>query len=371
MSEINNENKRLKSKERLQKNIDSEKTYSGLKDSSKLKQLEGIESRSSQSSVQPAVELRSNLKLNTVTPSNLKGSVLGELSPLSILNKFSKLSNIANTVGVISATQSKALIGSTKVNALGLTENQSKGVNQMMNVIGVDSKKKDTIETKFITKLMQKGKKEKAEIILVKALKKVEQELLKKDLLNVNIKDMQGNLKNQNKQTVEKKESALNVKSAKSMNTHLGESSEGVRLNAVEIRSNQKLNSLSQKEVSSNLKSSKVDKQSIKRNVKETYLSKILEKIIENAKPLIRLKKIRIAGATHQKPVALTKKQAETDAIKRIITNAKARSEKSATLKLAKEFEEIYLNTVSNKTLTEVRELHKLAEANKANITLK
>lgn len=156
-----------------------------------------------------------------------------------------------------------------------------------------------TIPSKFVTKLMCMGHKEQAEQLLLKALKKVEQELKKKVLLS---------------STVEKR--------------------------------------LSQSSL-------------------ELHLVKILDQIIVNAKPLIRLKKVRIAGATHQKPIALTQKQAETDAIKRIITNANARSEKSAVLKLAKEFEEIYLNLVSNKTLTEVRDLHKLAELNKANVTLK
>jgi len=103
----------------------------------------------------------------------------------------------------------------------------------------------------------------------------------------------------------------------------------------------------------------------------EDSLLGLLAQIIQKAKPLVRLKKVRVAGITHQKPVPLTRKQAETEAIKRILVNAKTRSEKSASVRLAKEFEEIYTLNLSNKTLTEIRDLHKAADANKANLSLK
>jgi ribosomal protein S7 len=193
----------------------------------------------------------------------------------------------------------------------------------------------------FITKLMRKGKKEKAEKLLIKALKRVEQEVTAKAM---------------------KVESAsLSSGPAKSLQ---GNQSKQGNKSKVKFE-------LKPKEVIPVLALGGGESKVASSSLQVSVLSKVLEKIIENAKPLIRLKKVRIAGATHQKPVALTQKQAETDAIKRIIINANLRSEKSAALKLAKEFEEIYLNIMSNKTLTEVRELHKLAEANKANLTLK
>lgn len=217
---------------------------------------------------------------------------------------------------------------------------------------------KESLETKFITKFMRRGKKEKAEITLFKALKKVEQELIKKE---------KGNLT----------DSSVSLTSPELGLNQKGSTKQGKVQASLDASSKGKGNSSFSSETKRQSKESVLLKNaSSKGNVNDesqpkVELGKLLEKIIDNAKPLIRLKKIRIAGVTHQKPVALTRKQAETDAIKRIILNAKARSEKSATLKLAKEFEEIYLNLLSNKTLTEVRELHKLAESNKANITLK
>lgn len=234
--------------------------------------------------------------------------------PLSILNKFSHAASKSKIGRQLSKGSSfievKPGASSSKYAELLKNSRNEKGFS-----LGKQDNK-EAIEIKFITKFMRKGKKELAEITLLKALKKVEQELLKKEILSSSITKPVGD------------KQVKSVSLGKAINP-------GDSINA------------------------------------GSYLGQILEKIIDHAKPLIRLKKVRIAGATHQKPVALTKKQAETDAIKRIILNAKGRSEKSSTLKLAKEFEEIYLNTLSNKTLTEVRELHKLAEANKANITLK
>lgn len=344
MNERNNENKRLKSKERWQK-VDFL-----LKDNSK------------------------GLKVPEGTNALVTETSTSKLSPLSILNKFSrpasKVSSAANAAGAFSVTSSKTIgsIVNQKLSKIPLSLPLALKENTVLTVFGDGVyKKKDTIETKFITKLMQKGKKEKAEIILVKALKKVEQELLKKANAE------QGYLNN-GKQSVSQPKEAFGIaeKGGHAVGHVTGQAkalNNKVTTSAALGKQKEKLaNGQRQGSVLVDTSSKKMYSQA---SLKETDLSKILEKIVENAKPLIRLKKIRIAGATHQKPVALTKKQAETDAIKRIITNAKARSEKSATLKLAKEFEEIYFNIVSNKTLTEVRELHKLAEVNKANITLK
>ena len=243
------------------------------------------------------------------------------LSPKSILSKFS---SVANQVPIGAAKSSK---GPKKLPKGTL-------INGVVKELSGKAPEKEAIETKFITKLMRKGKKEKAEITLLKALKKVEQEVIKKE------------------SSKKEKESSSNNEKVLGKGK-LAQKKGAVEKEGVVVNQRKKQGKLA------------IEKPSGKN------LGKILEKIIENAKPLVRLKKVRIAGATHQKPVALTRKQAETDAIKRIIINAKARSEKSSTLKLAKEFEEIYLNVMSNKTLTEVREFHKLAEANKANITLK
>lgn len=287
--------------------------------------------------------LKENLKLNPQ-------KVQFEGTYLNILNKCSNLATKTNKQKNIL----KQDIESRSEVDLKLKQQKSKA--DFSNGFYVEEK--DAIETKFITKLMRKGKKEKAENLLIKALKKLEQELIKKEVikaLNHGLIEEKGFQKN----SIENK-TRLNLNLSKDLSK---EQKGNIKQNQNKVKEELKSKSLS---LVDNKLVHKKGSQSEALN-----LVKLLSQIIENAKPLIRLKKIRIAGATHQKPIALTRKQSETDAIKRIILNTKLRSEKSTILRLAKEFEEIYLNIMSNKTLTEVRELHKLAEINKANLTLK
>lgn len=103
-------------------------------------------------------------------------------------------------------------------------------------------------------------------------------------------------------------------------------------------------------------------------------LSTLLIKSLTNIESPMRLQKVRVAGRALQKPVPLTRIQSQRDAIKRLLNNAlnkTTRSEKSASLRLSKEIEEVYTLLTSNKSLNELRELHKAAEANKANLSLK
>jgi len=266
----------------------------------------------------------------------------------------------------IFSTNSKA--PKSKIPQIG-DKKQSKNLEKFdrESILKIKLNEERPIQQKFITKLMVKGKKEQGEQILLKALKKVEQELLKNKLIKY--ENISGSVVSRGVISEEINKSNLNKinkqDSKAKKNTEGNIKVEGVKQN--------------KKKTPFELKNQKNVRDSVISRIQEGNASveknlslyKILDKIIQNAKPLVRLKKVRIAGTTHQKPVGLTKKQAETDAIKRIITNANGRSEKSIVLKLAKEFEEIYCNILSNKTLTEVRDLHKLAEINKANVTLK
>lgn len=333
-------------------------------------------------------------KLNNKENKSIKGGLSSTSSMLTVKNNYVKVKTkvIASpngnpkSVGIstIDTPFSKAegMVSSSILEGTGKHKSVQRVFPGSQQRIGLTDS--DLIETKFITKLMRKGKKEKAEMTLLKALKKVEQELLKKESVTLtSTSSMASAAASQKVSKSVASTSSLTASSTASMSLKkpssspkvipisLG-SSEGIDIREADVIPEGHVDEVSTEKQTHH---QRVSTSSMKLNTKVSTasisLSKLLERIIENAKPLVRLKKVRIAGTTHQKPVALTKKQAEADAIKRIITNAKARSEKSATLKLAKEFEEIYLNVMSNKTLTEVRELHKLAEVNKANITLK
>lgn len=203
---------------------------------------------------------------------------------------------------------------------------------------------------KVVNKFAKRGKNSKGEENLVKALKKVD----------LSIKKSKGVLE---------ASKALILAKVK-MSGEISDKRNPVLSNKVENTITGTKLSLS----SNNLTSNQIKGKSEGRSKINTNLPSgigLLANIIQKAKPLVRLKKVRVAGITHQKPIPLTKKQAETEAIKRILLNAITRSEKSASVRLAKELEEIYNLSVSNKTLTEIRELHKAADANKANLGLK
>jgi ribosomal protein S7 len=218
---------------------------------------------------------------------------------------------------------------------------------------------------KVVKKLAKKGKHAKGEETLLKALKKV-------DLSRKKITDS-GGLKTLSLASLEKSKSALRLSSKSINQPKLTEGDKNLSKGRDKEKQKVGTDSKVVKKKSQNLsqKQKRLEANYTRETLEAGGLLALLAQIIQNAKPLVRLKKVRLAGITHQKPVPLTRKQAETEAIKRILVNARNRSEKSASLRLAKEFEEIYTLTLSNKTLTEIRDLHKAADANKANLGLK
>lgn len=242
--------------------------------------------------------------------------------------------------------------------------------------------------TKVVNKFAKRGKNTKGEENLVKALKKVDLSIKKskgvQDLSNELIlakinsltSSTSASLKTGNpsfNQIESSTSSITEFKNAESLSSNENKTSNEVRIKDSSVSQNKGKSLSLIKGKSEGLPSSTFSAKS-KLSLLNTKLPSglgLLANIIQKAKPLVRLKKVRVAGITHQKPIPLTKKQAETEAIKRILLNAITRSEKSASVRLAKEFEEIYNLSLSNKTLTEIRDLHKAADANKANLGLK
>jgi len=101
----------------------------------------------------------------------------------------------------------------------------------------------------------------------------------------------------------------------------------------------------------------------IKAKMKEDPL-KILEKAVENVRPLLETKSRRVGGATYQVPVEVPMERSISLAVRWITHFAKERSGKSMEEKLAAEV----IDAVNNRGgATKKREdTHKMAEANRA-----
>jgi small subunit ribosomal protein S7 len=91
---------------------------------------------------------------------------------------------------------------------------------------------------------------------------------------------------------------------------------------------------------------------------------KLLEKAIENVKPVVEVKSRRVGGSTYQVPVEIRSERRTTLAIRWIIHSAHARSEKSMKEKLAAEL----MDATSNRgaAIKKKEDTHRMAEANKA-----
>lgn len=90
----------------------------------------------------------------------------------------------------------------------------------------------------------------------------------------------------------------------------------------------------------------------------------IFRKAIDNVKPQLEVKSRRIGGANYQVPLEVSPERRTTLAIRWIIQNAKARSEKNMADKLAAEF--IQASNNEGGAVRKKIDTHKMAEANKA-----
>ncbi len=90
----------------------------------------------------------------------------------------------------------------------------------------------------------------------------------------------------------------------------------------------------------------------------------ILEKCMENVKPVLEIRPRRVGGATYQVPIEVTQERANTLAIRWIIGFARKRKEKTMSERLAGEILDGASNT--GNSVKKKEDLHKMAESNKA-----
>jgi len=91
---------------------------------------------------------------------------------------------------------------------------------------------------------------------------------------------------------------------------------------------------------------------------------KVFKKALENVKPVLEVKSRRVGGATYQVPIEVPQERRTSLAIRWIISNARARSEKTMREKLAAEI----LDAANNRggAIKKKEDTHRMAEANKA-----
>lgn len=90
----------------------------------------------------------------------------------------------------------------------------------------------------------------------------------------------------------------------------------------------------------------------------------ILEKCLENVRPVLEVRPRRVGGATYQVPVEVPPDRSITLAIRWIVNFSRRRREKTMAERLAGEILDAASNTGSS--VKKKEDLHKMAEANKA-----
>jgi len=90
----------------------------------------------------------------------------------------------------------------------------------------------------------------------------------------------------------------------------------------------------------------------------------ILDKCLDNVKPILEVKPRRVGGATYQVPVEVSSERANTLAIRWIVDFSGRRKEKTMAERLAGEILDGASNT--GNSIKKKEDLHKMAEANKA-----
>jgi small subunit ribosomal protein S7 len=90
----------------------------------------------------------------------------------------------------------------------------------------------------------------------------------------------------------------------------------------------------------------------------------MMEKALENVRPVVEVKSRRVGGATYQVPVEVRPSRRNTLAMRWLIDAAKKRGEKTMASKLAGELLDASVNKGS--AVKKREDTHKMAEANKA-----
>jgi small subunit ribosomal protein S7 len=90
----------------------------------------------------------------------------------------------------------------------------------------------------------------------------------------------------------------------------------------------------------------------------------VLQTALDNVKPAVEVKSRRVGGATYQVPVEVRASRRQTLAMRWVIEAARARSEKSMSMRLAHELLEASENRGA--AVRKREDTHRMAEANKA-----
>ncbi|MBU3934143.1 30S ribosomal protein S7 [bacterium] len=102
----------------------------------------------------------------------------------------------------------------------------------------------------------------------------------------------------------------------------------------------------------------------VKERAGEDNALSVLNKALENVRPLLEVKSRRVGGATYQIPIEVKPERGITLALRWIRDYARARKGKPMQEKLAQEIVDAYKNTGS--AVKKKEDTHKMAEANKA-----
>jgi small subunit ribosomal protein S7 len=90
----------------------------------------------------------------------------------------------------------------------------------------------------------------------------------------------------------------------------------------------------------------------------------VLDKALDNVRPMVEVKSRRVGGATYQVPVEVRPTRQQALAMRWLIESARLRTEKSMPLRLAAELMEASENRGS--AVKKREDVHRMAEANKA-----
>jgi len=90
----------------------------------------------------------------------------------------------------------------------------------------------------------------------------------------------------------------------------------------------------------------------------------MLQKAVENVRPLLEVRSRRVGGATYQVPVEVKTRRSRTLAIRWIVTFSRMRREKTMAERLAGEVMDAAERT--GQSVKKKEDLHRMAEANKA-----
>jgi small subunit ribosomal protein S7 len=102
----------------------------------------------------------------------------------------------------------------------------------------------------------------------------------------------------------------------------------------------------------------------ISEKIKDAQPLDVLEKAVNNAKPLIEVRSKRIGGASYQVPMQVNSRRQQSLAIRWIVQAARSQKGKAMCDRLAAELIEAYNGRGGAMTTRE--NIHKMAEANKA-----